>query len=459
MWAVTISGTSSAPITFMSYPGEWAKIDGSAFTADHVLLISGGYLTFRDLEVMNSGYKPGPYPSACNPSDPYNPTHIGPRTNCETGSLNNYYGRGTGFNVAGPGIKIINNIIHDTGQGVYAGIAAPDLEVTGNVIYFNGWNGPDRGHGHGIYLQNQTGQKLIRYNIIFGNYGYGIQAYGTSNTYLKNIVIDGNVMFGNGAPATNGLQPGLLLGGGAPVVNSRVTNNHVYRDLSNPSGHNVEIGYPILQSVLNSDVVVTGNQFISGGPTLDITSFQKLTFTNNRVIGNKELFWWNTSNQATAYRSNATVNNNAYVFVRGANSAQPFRILVDNTTTFFGNLSGWQSALGYDMASTYTEALPSKTDVFVRPNPSAVGRANIIVYNWTSAGAASADVSSVLKAGDSYEIRNATNYLAGPIATGTYSGGAIQIPLSARSVAIPVGLSTAPQVAGSGLGVYVLIKK
>jgi hypothetical protein len=405
---------------------------------------------------MNSAYKLPPYGAACNPADPYNPTHIGPRTNCEIGG--GYYGRGTAFNVAAPGIKIINNIIHDTGMGVFSGAASADMEVTGNLIYFNGWNGPDRGHGHGIYGQNQTGQKIFRDNIIFGNYGYGIQAYGTSNSFLRNFVIDGNVAFGNGALATNGWQPGLLLGGGAPVVNSRVTNNHIYRPLSVSAGHNVELGYALLTDIMNQDVVVTGNQFIGGGPVIDVTSWQQLTFSSNRVIGNSELFWLNQASAAIPYRSNYAVNNNSYIFQRLPTSIQPFKIITDLTNSFLGDLGGWQSRTGFDSLSTYTEALPNRQEVFVRPNPYEAGRANIIVYNWTMSGTVSVDVSAVLNVGDAYEIRNAQNYLAGPVITGTYDGRPLQVPLTGLSTAIPVGLSSVPQMAGQDFDVFVLLK-
>ena len=457
MFSVTVAGTPQAPITFRPYPGESATIDGSSIAAIHIFYITGGgYLTFRDLEVMNSAYKLPPYAAACNPADPYNPSHIGPRTNCETGG--GYYGRGTAFNVSAPGIKIINNVIHDTGMGVFSGPASSDMEVTGNLIYFNGWNGPDRGHGHGIYGQNQTGQKIFRDNIIFGNYGYGIQAYGTSNSYLRNFVIDGNVIFGNGALANNGWQPGLLLGGGAPVINSQVTGNHVYRPLSNSRGHNVEIGYPLLVSIMNQDVTVTGNQFIGGGPTLDVTSWQQATISNNRVIGNSELFWLNQSLAAVAYRPVNQVDNNSYIFQRLPTSIQPFRILVDGAAKFGGGLDGWQSQTGFDLHSSYSEALPSDQEVFIRQNAYEAGRANIIVYNWPKKSTVSVNVSSILSPGDVYEVRNAQNYLAGPISSGVYLGGSLELPTVGLSVATPVGLGSAPQLTGDDFSVLVLRK-
>lgn len=43
--------------------------------------------------------------------------------------------------------------------------SAIDSEVPGCLICDNGWIGPDRDHGPGIYDQNQTGTKLVTDNI------------------------------------------------------------------------------------------------------------------------------------------------------------------------------------------------------------------------------------------------------------------------------------------------------
>ena len=61
-----------------------------------------------------------------------------------------------------PGLKFINLVIHDARQGVSFWKEATDAEINGCLIYYNGWNGTDRGHGHGIYTQNQTGHQAHR---------------------------------------------------------------------------------------------------------------------------------------------------------------------------------------------------------------------------------------------------------------------------------------------------------
>ena len=61
-------------------------------------------------------------------------------------------------------------MIHDTSQGISFWIDAVDSEVHGCLIYDNGWNAPDRGHGHCIYTQNKDGVKTISGNIMSAKY-------------------------------------------------------------------------------------------------------------------------------------------------------------------------------------------------------------------------------------------------------------------------------------------------
>ena len=58
-----------------------------------------------------------------------------------------------------PGTKLINLVIHDTRQGIGIWQEALDSEAYGNLIYYNGFQASDRGHGHGIYVQNDEGNK------------------------------------------------------------------------------------------------------------------------------------------------------------------------------------------------------------------------------------------------------------------------------------------------------------
>ena len=69
--------------------------------------------------------------------------------------------------MSGPGTKIINCVVHDTGQGIDFWSSAVDAELYGNIIYYIGWSNGG-GVGHSIYTQNyEGGSKLLKHNIMF----------------------------------------------------------------------------------------------------------------------------------------------------------------------------------------------------------------------------------------------------------------------------------------------------
>src|SRR6185369_7828569 len=156
------------------YPGERATIDGNYGGNEVTLIVNGQYAWFWGFEVTNSD--PG-RTSATGGTDPAR--------------------RGTGTNLLGRGTKLINLAIHDTVEGVLTTALAPDAEVYGNLIYYNGYDAPDRGHGHGIYVQNETGTKRVVDNVIFGQFGIGIHGY-TETGKLDDLHIEGNTSFANG---------------------------------------------------------------------------------------------------------------------------------------------------------------------------------------------------------------------------------------------------------------------
>src|SRR5205085_712137 len=108
------------------------------------------------------------------------------RTTLDTGSFPADLPRWNGVYTTAPHNKFINLVVHDLANGI-AVFAADSTEVSGSLVYFNGWDAPDRGHGHGIYTQNVTGDRLVSNNIIFDQLSHGIHAYGSSAASLNNI--------------------------------------------------------------------------------------------------------------------------------------------------------------------------------------------------------------------------------------------------------------------------------
>jgi hypothetical protein len=67
----------------------------------------------------------------------------------------------------------------------------------------------------------------------------------------------------------------------------------------------------------------------------------------------------------------------------------------------------------------------------------------------------------VLKAGDHYEVRNAQDFYGSPVASGTYGGGSVTIPLSAVAAPAPlagVGQSTLSQT-GTEFNAFIVMRR
>ena len=192
----TLKGTANAPIKVRQYPFERAIIDGGNSHFVNILEISGSYTWYWGFEIMSS--------------DPN-------RVSAQTSSAPSDIGRGGGVATVqtsdtGSGLKFINLVIHDTAGAFGLWQQAIDAEVYGCLIYNNGWDAPDRGHGHGIYVQNQTSTKQITDNIIFNQFSHGIHAYSTAPN-LDGLDIEGNVSFDNGILSrVSGPARNLLIG-------------------------------------------------------------------------------------------------------------------------------------------------------------------------------------------------------------------------------------------------------
>ena len=137
----------------------------------------------------------------------------------------------------------------------------------------------------------------------------------------------------------------------------------------------------------------------------------------------------------------------------------PFGTILAGTAKDYGDLAGWRTATGLDANSVSTETatgLPtSGSQIFVRPNQYEPGRANIIVYNWGAAASVAVDLSSVLRPGDQYEVRNVQAFFGTPVDSGTYAGGTIQLPMTNLQPPPPIGGGTFP-VTGPLFNVFVV---
>ena len=374
-----LDGTASSPIIVRQYAGEQAKLDGGS-TTTCVLSVRGSYTWFWGLELMSSDPVRQSSQPGSNPSD----IHRGDAIQIwQTQTV--------------PGVKFINLIIHDARQGFSFWEEATDAEINGCLIYYNGWNGSDRGHGHGIYTQNNTGTKHIVDNVIFENFDHGIQGYGSSTAHLNNYDIHGNTFSTSGEMASPPGGRNLLIGGDSTAQNLSIANNFLYYQAAESPDSAFQLGYGSgCSGTTVSTNYVSNNTMFAGGclPT--------------SMTGN----------------------------------------------TFYGSTSGFSHS-SYPN-NTYTTTRPTSLQVFVRPNAYEAGRANITVFNWPNQSSVSVDLTGVLAPGTGFEVRNAADFLGAPVLTGTYNGGSISLPMTGLSVAMPVGWS-APAATGPEFNVFVVL--
>jgi PKD repeat protein len=388
-----LSGTASQPIVVRQYPGERAKLDGGTANTSVLLTVSGSYTWFWGFEITSSSTDRASTQTGSSPTDLNRPYEC----------ISNAQQPGSGV-----GIKIINMVIHNCGQGIGIWQDATNSEIYGSLIYYNGWNAPDRTHGHGIYSQNAApSRRTVRDNIVYGNYSYNIQVYAES-ARLDNHTIDGNVCFWDAAAAN---PPGggatINMGGGASATGNALTNNAFY---GFPGGGALDF------SRGNQNVTMTGN--MSGFP---------VTSTDGEQGGYID-FGTNSG----------SVNISSNTFYTSGASPSNYRSLYPSNTYII-----WPTN-------------PTGTRILVRPNSYEPGRGHVAVFNWGHAASVSVDLSSVLSVGSSYEIRNAQNFFGTPTRTGTYAGGTVSIPMATSSVEVPAG-AAAPNPTGPEFNAFIVL--
>lgn len=196
-YVCNLAGTSSRPITIKPHNNERVVIDGS-------LTVNGAYTEWHDIEVMYSGWtKRQTEIAGSSPEDIVSKNIL----------------------IGAPGCKFINCIIHDMFSPGFL-VEANDAEFYGCLIYNCGWTGPDRGHGHGLYIHNSIGTKLIKNCVIFNNFGWGIHAYYSDSSRLNGLVFDGNICFSSGLPGDY-LNPNMLIGAESGIAQSPDIKNNV----------------------------------------------------------------------------------------------------------------------------------------------------------------------------------------------------------------------------------------
>ena len=411
-----LTGTADAPIVVRQFPGERAIVTNS-------LDVRGSYAWFWGFEVTSA-------------------------RQAATGTDYEYL---VGAH-AGTANRLINLVIHDgpnTGVASFTPLytSASQTTIYGCLIYNNGTH---VNLDHGLYLQNDvaTGTVTVTDNIVFNNEAFGLHIYSRpAEGRLNGFDIEGNVLFGNGSISTPVNRNNEILIGGTPVASDIVVRgNYTYREVASgfsPYKVAAEIGYTD-GSRANGDVLLENNYFVGG--------FYINRWSSATVRGNLVYDYGGPMVLTDSSMSGQTWSENRFY----GGSTQSTWQHAPNAPAAFGT---WEAQTGRTGAGRYEGSGAPPTLVVVRPNQYEAGRANIIVYNWALQSTVSADLSRVLNVGDRYVVQNVQDFFGAPVASGSYEGGNIVLPMPGRTPPAPVGRAfTPPPVTGPTFNVFVIMK-
>lgn len=424
-----LTGTAQRPIVLRQAPGARATIDGR-------FAIEGQYTYYWGFEVMYSDPRRVTSLSGSDPVDL-------PRE------------FKTVF-VTGPFNKLINLVVHDLGDGIFSGMSAEGLEIYGSVIYNNGWRGPDRGHGHNVYLQNATPTKYLTDNVLFNSFSSGLHIYGSDAASLYYFSIEGNTIFESGAPVASTFAADRNIvhtGAGGKFGRSVYRRNSIYQH----DGTNYSFEFNSPGDTPGEDIQFIDN--ISQGRA-QFHEVRRYTVTGNKMTTGSAILSGQTMLLALRMApgesfASHTWDRNSYAAPLG--DQVPFYLV--NGEASGNTLSQWRATTGYDVNSSFTNGKFTGADVVVRPNKYEPGRALVTCWNWSNAGSLAVDLSTVLKPGDRYEIRHVYDLFGTPLVSGTYTGGSVSIPQTTVAVPMPFGYSYAAAAPGPGFGAFIVQKQ
>ncbi len=393
------NGTATSPIIFRNYQKERVTIDGQLQYSLYLGYDNCSYTWFWGLEVTNS-----------MSTD---------RNHDIPGSIT----------CSAENIKFINMVVHDTGSGLDTWKTAKNTEVYGCILYHIGNNldnnGNLEGHGHGMYVQNDTvGIRMLHNNIIFSTYGYGMKVWQTTTTSaIGNLDIRNNIVFNGGAASDN-------LGG---VGNNSRTHNFFV--VSN------SVNNPVTNTVIKNNYTFSG----TNTPRPPVNAFglnygvTGMTLDSNFLTGQTRLGFNNTP------VFDASVKDNH--IIAGIPVVYGYYLWGFNPVDFPQN--------------SYLPTQPtSGLDYFVLPNKYETGLSHVVIYNWSGASTVQLNLSNVgLSPGDSFELVQAMDFYNDIIVDTFPAIGIINVPMTGHTFEHAVGASKQPVSQFPEFGVFILRKK
>lgn len=438
MFNITVDGTAGNPITFRSYPGEWAVL------SDHRLIVSlpdpdpgialvqlsGDYLVLRDCELV------------CT-------VGAGRETVTNRGAM------GGGLEMRSLGGQVVNIVVHDVFQlGFWQ--QAKDSEMVGLVSYnYSVCNDTSTQRGHGAYTQMYPPDTMtFRDCHWLGGYGYNVHVYGTQAPFGAFLFdgcssLDGNIL--NYGFVENPSPGGFDLWGGS-TSGKPITQATWDKWFSDALGHRVDEPTPtdfpdtlrIRNSVLAPKATTTNPRVLQWNGVTNIKEVKNNIFIKggDRVTSDAgfpvvDYGFSDADGRTGSFTPAATSDIDANLYY-GFDISQR---AISNLNRTGRTLAQWQAETGYDLNSQYVNMRNNPANypepvVSIVANPREQGRATIRMYKRaddaahtfldSSSGLAAplgVSLDDVLNDGETYYLYDARNPLAGAFQTGTYRAG------------------------------------
>ncbi|HEV3306594.1 MAG TPA: DUF1565 domain-containing protein [Candidatus Sulfotelmatobacter sp.] len=332
------SGTASNPITFASYPGQTAVIDGTGLSVTGIQglinIVNQSYITINGFEIRNYTTK----------SASLTPAGI-----WVTGS--------------GSGVQLLNNLVHNIttsvektgnafGIAVYGTSSTPitNLTISGNEVY-----SLKTGQSESVNVDGNVTYFSITNNIVHDNDNIGIDAIGfegvgpTGSDQAKYGEVSGNTVYNisgiNNAGEGNQYDAdGLYCDGCAYVIFER---NTVYKCDLNMEAASEHKGHNSSYVTIRNNVFYDANSVgISiGGYAAKVGGSDHVVAVNNTLYNN------NTKNQGAEFQiqhndppSNGNIFENNIVYA-GTQNVWIYSYVSGSTATANWNL--YYSTAGY----------------------------------------------------------------------------------------------------------------
>lgn len=390
-----LKGISSQYIYLIQFPGERATIqDNRQYASGATLQVEGEWAIYKDFEVSN--------------------------ITIDRSSTGPFSFRPMGLQILAPHSKFINLIIHDTGHGIGFWEEAIDSEIYACIIFNCGTQNEVTKyttHGHGIYAQNTKGLKVIKNNIIFNQFGFGIHLYPNPGQ-VNGFLLEGNTIFNCGILTQDTVRFNNILAttySPYTLENIQLIGNLSYDSrkqfyYSSIYQANIFLG---AADVISDQLIVKDNFFLSNARAgAAIINWKSVEFFNNSLFHKNGIIGLLVPSGILSTRYHWNENN----YFSGGNNLSFSYQSSPNL-----NFTTWQQESKLDAQSTFNLDSPKNLEIIYQKNKYDTGRCHILIYNWNLLPFVNLDLSkSGLINGQKYKIKDVQNYFGNSLFNGVY---------------------------------------